>query len=94
MSEVGLNWAKVKLEDQGHIIARNNFQPTQTQMAHDTIENDISKTHQPGGTGIKAVDDECYRVIATGKEPKEMGQWCWIALQGKQNYTLRTLSAY
>jgi exonuclease III len=49
---------------------------------------------QFGGTALFSINKSSHRVAAKGHDPTQLGRWAWTLYRGKNNHTLRVISAY
>ena len=74
MTEIGLCWRKVGIENQWYERILGKFRATRSMFAYNVTELHSSKPLQPGGVGIIATDDVAHRVTAQGKDPTGLGR--------------------
>ncbi len=43
---------------------------------------------------FNATQEIANRIISTGRDPKRLGRWTWIRIQGKEGHTTRIATAY
>ena len=93
LSEIGLNWRNIKLEDNWYARTKDEFQRIASITGHNTHEKTKKKV-QWGGTAIIAVNETASRVIQKGTDESGLGRWSWILLQGKDDQRIRCISIY
>jgi hypothetical protein len=49
---------------------------------------------QMGGTTVLTTDTAAHRVVDKGRDPSNLGRWCWTRYKGRSNCTLRIYTAY
>jgi hypothetical protein len=94
MNEVGLNWKAVAADNQWVERTIGKLNGSKTVFAHNTTELQTTDTIQYGGVGIIATKEITHRIIGTGSDPKSLGRWAWIRIQGKEGHTVRIATAY
>jgi len=94
MNEVGLNWRALSAENQWIERITGKLQGSKAVFAHNTTELNTTDEIQYGGVGIVATQEIANRIISTGRDPKRLGRWTWIRIQGKEGHTTRIATAY
>jgi hypothetical protein len=94
MTEVGLCWKFVALTDQWFERIFGKFRSSRSCFGYNKTELDKSKTLQPGGVGIIAVDDSSHRVTLQGRDESGLGRWAWLKLQGRQGVSTIVVTVY
>lgn len=82
VSEVNVNWQSLPFHDKPYERFCESFESQKMVWAQNEVMpgQDI---YQPGGTFMIANSPVCYHVIASGKDPRKLGRWSWMLLQGK-----------
>jgi hypothetical protein len=94
MSEIGLCWKKLGVEDQWFERTFGKFKTTRSCMAYNKTELGMTRALQPGGVGILAADDVVHRIVKHGRDESGLGRWAWLKLQGRQGTRIRIISVY
>jgi hypothetical protein len=94
MNEVGLNWKAVTAAGQWAERTIGKINGSRAVFANNTTELKITDTIQYGGVGILATQELAHRIIATGKDPTNLGRFAWIRIQGKEGHTVHIITAY
>jgi hypothetical protein len=94
MSEIGLCWKHLGIEDQWFERIFGKFKATRSCLAYNKTEIAITKKLQPGGVGVLAADDVVHRIIEQGRDESGLGRWAWLLLQGRRGVKIRVISVY
>ena len=93
MAEVNTNWKLVAKKQSLRAQAKEWFEHSRTEVAHNLLVN-TSTPHQQGGVGIIVAGDMALKVSKTSQDKNHMGRWCSIQMRGKQGVQLRIVSVY
>ncbi len=93
MTEINKCWHRVDEEHKWHNRTRGWWESSNSTIGYNTKDS-ASGVFQPGGTLITSINKPAHRIIETGKDPTGLGRWTWQRFRGKQNITLRIVSAY
>ena len=58
------------------------------------VKDCVSSNYQPGGTMQISINKPSHRIIETGRDESGLGRWVWQKYRGKQEITLRIITAY
>ena len=94
MSEVGLCWKKLGIEDQWFERTFGKFKATRACLAYNKTELEMTKKLQTGGVGVVAADDVVHRITEQGRDESGLGRWAWLRFQGRQGVKIRVISVY
>jgi hypothetical protein len=94
LNEVGLNWKAIPPKDQWAECTFGKLMGSQATFANDMTELEHTEPIQYGGVGIVTNQDLSSRIIERGWDPKQLGQWVWIRIQGKEGHIARLATAY
>ena len=94
INEVGLNWHAVAADNQWIERVTGKLNGSKAVFAHNTTELKTTDTIQYGGVGIIATQELAHRITTTGVDPRNLGRWTWIRIQGKEGHTMRIITAY
>ena len=92
MKETNINWRKLLMESQLGIRTREWWQVSHTRTAH--LETKEGRVHQYGGVAIYTVGQMATRVIESGEDRRQLGQWVWTRYQGRGESKLRVVVVY
>ena len=92
--ETGLFWPKVdymdnwkqRLKGKGHGIA--------SQLSYNTLEQDITGVHQPGGTAIISNIRMTSKKLGQGMDSSGLGRWAWMTFGDEERQQTTFFSAY
>jgi hypothetical protein len=73
MNKVGINWNKLCADNQRVERTIGKLHGSTANFAHNTTELGISDTIQYGGVGIVATQELAHRIIARGRDPRNLG---------------------
>jgi hypothetical protein len=76
MVEIRINWKKME---------HNNRWFERIWGKLNVTELSITKALQPGSVGMITSEEVTHRVTGMGKDPTELGRWCWMHLQGRKS---------
>ena len=92
LQEVGVNWDKAAPEDQMHHRLQELFHP-RSFLAHNTNEPTCT-AQQYGGVGIITTMEATHRVLGHSRDPRNLGRWTSVLLNGKESRKVRIVSVY
>ena len=81
LAETNTNWNHYKGKRHLHRIVRKHWKRAHITTAN--IENKVSTLYQPGGTAIISTNKISPRITDSGGDPKWMGRWSYITLNGR-----------
>ena len=67
---------------------------TTSYLVNNCHESDRHTFNQWGGTAFSVAPAYTNSVITRGKDPTDLGRWCWVHLRGKRNKKVCLVSAY
>ena len=85
LQEIGIDWDDIDTRDQWHHRTDGKLQEQST-FAHNKHERGENGM-QFGGTGVIVMDDLCFSIKKSGKDPSGLGRWCWTKFQRKEYVT-------
>lgn len=93
MAETGVNWRLLPSEDRLWERVQYWFHDRRVVYGYNSTDS-MSERSQYGGTAILGVNDMVTKIHSSGKDPTNLGRWCWFRLQGKNQIMTRIVSAY
>ena len=93
MAEANTFWPKVKMTSRLYERTKEWFEARYLKVGYNSNDTDPPRS-QPGGVATMTIDKLSYKVAASGEDPKNLGRWTWIRLQGKNNRHLRVATLY
>ena len=92
MQELGINWDKASVQDQ--MYNRLMKVPhARAFLANNTTEfTDTSE--QYGGVGIVTTTEATHRVVGNSRDPRHLGRWVSVLLNGRATHKVRIVSVY
>lgn len=93
ISEVGLNWSILPRSRSWHKWTYKIFCQQSSILAWN--QKDIhTSAIQWGGTALLTTGLTTSRIHSRGKDPQQLGRWCWMTYMGKQGVKLTIYSIY
>lgn len=92
-SKVNLHWKSLQAHDQFAERIYGSWETSHALFSYNTNDRTPPK-YQIGGTGILSVDEVTHRIIGCGQDTRKLGRWAWTRYRGKQDVTVRIISAY
>jgi hypothetical protein len=93
LAETNVDWRIVREEDKLYFRTKEWWESLHLSWTHNSTQKPIT-TRQFGGTAIFSMGPAAHRVVDKGADPSNLGRWTWTRYRGKNNYTLRIISAY
>ena len=93
MTEINRNWNMVEEESKWRERTFGWWESSNTTMGFN-VNDSIASNYQPGGTMLISIDRPAHRIIETGRDETGLGRWVWQKYRGKQEITLRVVTAY
>lgn len=93
MTESNVNWNKMQSAHRWNTRINNWWECNTSIMAFNTTDLQLKK-FQPGGTIMTSIGKAAHRVIKQGKDPSNLGRWCWSLYRGKHDVKLRIITLY
>lgn len=94
LSEVNVNWKYLPFHDKPYERFRGSFEYQKLYWSHNELIAASRDKYQPGGTFMLANNRISHRVIESGKDPRKLGRWTWIKLQGENGISIRIVTIY
>jgi hypothetical protein len=94
MAETNRNWNRLKEKDKWQNRTRGWWETQRTVLAFNTRDSILASDFQPGGVLLTSINKPAHRIIDTGKDAEGLGRWAWTLYRGRQDITLRIISAY
>lgn len=94
LSEVNLAWQNVSLYYSLSKRFSENFQHSKFISANNRTDSPIGTTHQVGGTILGCIGTTACRIIAVGKDERDLGRWSYITLRGNSGHKTHIVSIY
>ena len=95
LAELNTYWARIPAEHQWSErvdgILRSG---KQTKLAYNRNDRHVKGAQQFGGTSVTSTGSCINRDLEQGEDPSGLGRWAWHKYRGKDNLTLRVVSAY
>lgn len=93
--EVGLYWPNVDANSQWRHRVDLDFTANRSIMAYNIHEKVTRPNNQLwGGTGILTTDEFTPQICDKGRDATGLGRWAWQRFRGKDDTTVRIISAY
>jgi hypothetical protein len=93
LAETNVDWRIVREEDKLYFRTKEWWESLHLSWTHNSTQKPIT-ARQFGGTAIFSMGPAAHRVVDKGADPSNLGRWTWTRYRGKNNYTLRIISAY
>ena len=93
MSEVNRCWHIVGEEHRWRERTFGWWESSNTTIGYNTTDSVLSN-YQPGVTMQISINKPAHRIIETGRDETGLGRWVWQKYRGKQDITLRVITAY
>ena len=93
IAEVNVNWKLVKRVESIESMSKEWFENSRTVTSHNTFTRTKTR-YQPGGVALIAAGDLSLKVQKCTKDPRSMGRWCSMPVQGKNGTIIRIMSVY
>ena len=94
LQEVNLNWDKIGPVDQWDERTIGWWKGGNSTIKAYNQQDVISKPSQPGGCMVTSVNKAKTKVVEHARDFRKLGRWAWTRYRGKNNKTLRVVSAY
>ena len=92
--ESNLNWDMIQPKDQWDERTLGWWKGGHNSIKSYNKQDVISKAIQPGGCMTTSVNKAKRKVIGNGVDFRGLGRWAWTRFRGKQEVTLRVVTAY
>ena len=93
ISEVGLNWPLLPQSSSWHERTYKAFRQQSSILSWNQQDIKTAAT-QWGGTALITTGLTTSRIHLHGKDPRQLGRWCWTKYTGKSNTILTIYSIY
>ena len=93
MAETNVDWRIVKEEDKLYFRTKEWWESLHLSWTHNSTQKPIT-ARQFGGTAVFSIGPAAHRVADKGADTSNLGRWSWTRYRGKNNQTLRIISAY
>ena len=93
ISEVNVNWAKVRNKDSLWERTKSWFEHRVIGVSYN-VHNETYNSRQQGGTATLLKDKIAHRHRDTGFDSSGLGRWSWARISGKQGCTTRFVTVY
>jgi len=92
-AETNVDWRIVSEENKLYFRTKEWWESHHLSCTHNTTMPPT--THcQYGGTALFSLGSAAHRVVGKGSDPSKLGRWTWTRYRGRNNITLRIISAY
>ena len=93
MAETGVCWRLLPSEDRLWEQVKHWFNDRRIVYGYN-IKDPLAQRSQYGGTAIVGVNSMVTKIQSSGRDPRDLGRWCWFRIQGKNHTTTRIVTAY
>ena len=93
MAETGVNWKLLPAEDRLWERVQYWFEDRRIVYGYNSTDR-LSPRSQYGGTAIIGRNDMVTKIHSSGRDKANLGRWCWLRIQGKNQVMTRIVSAY
>ncbi len=93
MAEINVDWRLSREDEKLYTRTKEGWEQLHLSFTFNTTAAPI-KHQQFGGTAIFSLSKASHRVISKGQDESNLGRWCWTRYRGKQDQSLRIISAY
>jgi hypothetical protein len=93
IAETNIDWRVVREEDKLFFCMKEWWESLHLSWSHNSMQKPIT-ARQFGGTALFSIGPAAHRVAEKGGDPSNLGRWSWTRYQGKNNQTLRIITAY
>jgi hypothetical protein len=93
MAETNIDWRLASEHEKLHFRTRDWWESSHISYSFNCTNVPIKK-HQHGGTALFSINKSAHRVCGKGVDPSLLGWWCWTRYKGRNNHSLRVISAY
>ena len=92
LAETNLNWSLLQYNSRLNNRLRSFYREFYSSTSHNRHEK-FGKS-QRGGTCTFVVNQATYRTRKSGNDTSGMGRWSWVQVDGKDQHTIRIVTAY
>jgi hypothetical protein len=93
MAEINIDWRLLSEEEKLFHHTRGWWDTLHLSSTHN-INMPPTTARQFGGTALFSIGTAAHRVAEKGQDSSNLGRWCWTRYRGRNNHTLRIISAY
>ena len=93
MAETGVCWRLLPSEDRLWERVKNWFNDRRIVYGYN-VKDPLAQRSQYGGTAIVGVNSMVTKIQSSGRDPRDLGRWCWFRIQGKNHTMTRIVTAY
>ena len=93
LSECNIHWKKMRADQRLPERTLGWFESIHLSLAYH-LDWLPQTTYQVGGVLLWSINNTAHRVIKSGSDSSNMGRWCWTTYRGRNNTSLRVISAY
>jgi hypothetical protein len=93
LAETNVDW-RVPLEEDKLFYRSRFWWDSLNLVTACNITNPREGTRQYGGTAVFSINSASHHVASKGSDQSSLGRWAWVKYKGKDNQSLRIISAY
>jgi hypothetical protein len=93
LAETNVDWRLSREEEKLYAHTKEWWEHLHLSFSFNTTTAPL-KHQQFGGTAIFSINKASHWVIGKGQDESKLGRWCWTRYRGKQDHTLRKITAY
>lgn len=91
--ETNVDWQLVPEENKLFFCTKEWWESLHLSWMHNSTQKPVT-ARQFGGTALFGIGPAAHRVAEKGADTTNLGRWSWTRYRGKNNQTLRIISAY